>query len=105
MDPTELLAKQIQNYQEQNIRDHEKLNTKIDQILDMLHAITMEQSSHKKRIEDIEDKEEEINSLNDRVKELEAKQTKREHIWGWVAKCGAVAITIGTIIGFFIRYF
>ena len=111
MDPIKLLSEQLHKYQEQNLkqinqyqqqneRDHEKLESKIDEILNICHAMTMEVNSHKKRLEGLEEGQkiikETVDDIDNRVKNLERSQNESKHLRDWIIKgLGILAAVIG----------
>ena len=113
MDPIKLLSQQLHKYQEQNLkqinqyqqqneRDHEKLESKIDEILNICHAMTMEVNSHKKRLEGLEEGQKNIKEIADdidkRVKSLEQSQIESKHLRDWIIKgLGILAAAIGIV--------
>ena len=113
MDPIKLLAQQIHKYQEQNQkqfhqyqeqneRDHEKLEKKIDQILDLMQAMNMEVSSHKKQLKGLDDGQKDIkdtaDDIDERVKNLEQSQIESKHLRDWIIRgLGIVTVIVGLI--------
>ena len=109
MDPVKLLADQIKQYQEHNERDHErlennmrenhqKIESKIDEVLAMMQAVNSEVNSHKKRLENLEQGQQDIkdtvNEIDDRVKKIEKKQIESDHLRNWIIK----GLTVATVI-------
>lgn len=109
MDPIKLLSNQIQQYQqqnqeqfhkyqEQNEHDHRMLESKIDQILGMMQAMIIEQNSHKKRLDGLESGQTEIkqtiDDIDKRVKNLEQRAVKSDHLRDWILKGLGVAALI-----------
>ncbi len=111
MDPMELLSKQLQQYQEQNERDHDMLNKKIDQMLTEIHVLFSERNVNEKRFDNLEEGQKEIketvNEIDKRVKYLEEHHMKRDHLWKWIVKgLGVLSVIVGLIatawkLGFF----
>ena len=111
MDSTELLAKQIQQYQEQNERDHDMLNKKIDQMLAEIHVLFSERNVNEKRFDNLEEGQKQIKETADeidkRVKNLEEHHMKKDHFWKTIVKIlGVVSVVAGLIatawkLGFF----
>ena len=102
MDSTELLAKQIQQYQEQNERDHDMLNKKIDQLLAEIHVLFSERNVNEKRFDNLEEGQKEIKEvageIDKRVKSLEEHHLKRDHLVKWIIKGLGVASVIAGLI-------
>ena len=115
MDSTELLAKQIQQYQEQNERDHDMLSKKIDQLLTEIHVLFSERNVNEKRFDSLEEGQKEIkevvNEIDKRVKNLEEHHMKNDHLWKSILKgLGVASIIAGLLatawkLGFFSAWF
>ena len=108
MTPIELLSKQLQQYQEQNARDHENLNKKIDQMLSEIHVLFSERNSNEDKFNGLEKGQNEIkntaNDIDERVKNLEEHHLKRQHSWGLFLKVLGTLATVGAIAGIILKF-
>ena len=113
MDSIELLAKQIQGYQDQNQREHELLEKKMDdhhkEVLSIYQVVTSKLASHEKQLEDLKEGQKKILDSGDardkRIKGLEDHQLKREHSWTTFLKWSGAIATIATITGVVLKLF
>lgn len=96
MSPIELLAKQIQQISEQNQKDHDNLNKKIDQLLTEIHVLYSERNVNEKRFDSLELGQKEI---KEEVQVLKEHHIKRDHLWKWVVKVLGIAGLVLGIIG------
>ena len=106
MEPIELLSKQLEQYQNQNAREHEVLSAKIDNKYDAIlnridELVSIYNALHSERLQD----EAKILEIEDRQKKIQADvqdikdhQMKRAHLWSWILKALGTISVIGGII-------
>ena len=108
MDVLDLLSKQLESYQEQNVKEHKELSNKIDQMLTELHVLYSERNVNEKRFDNLEEGQVEIketvNKIEERVKNLEERDLKRDHTRNLALKTLGVLTAIGALIGLGLRF-
>lgn len=107
MESIELLSKQLEQNQKQNIEEHRELSSKIDKMLTEIHVLYSERNLTEEKLENLEEGQnqikETVNKIEERVKNLEESDLKRNHARGLLYKSLGVAATLGAIVGVILK--
>ena len=108
MNTIDLLSKQLENYQEQNVREHETLSKKFDQMLSEIHILFSERNLNEDKFNRLEEGQKEIketaDSIDNRVQNLEEHHLKSQHSWGLSLKVLGILATVGAIAGIVLKF-
>lgn len=104
MDSLELLAKQIQQYTEQNQKDHQLINEKMDKILEETRILHSDQKINENRFDTLENGQialkKDLEKVQKDLKNLQDQHIKRQHGWVLLGKILAGVATLTVILGF-----
>ena len=102
MDKFELLFNQIKEISSQNERDHEQINSKMDQMLTEIHVLFNERNVNEKRFDTLEqgqkDLKIELDSVQKKLQNLQDQNLKRQHGWSLFGKVLAGIATVAGIV-------
>lgn len=105
VDPIKLLAQQIQQYNEQNQREHNDLKKDIKQILAEVHALYGERNTDQAINNDRFSRlEAGISTIQEDLKEIKDQNMKRDHLFKSLLKALGAASVIGGLIATAIKF-
>lgn len=105
MDPIKLLAQQIQQYNEQNQKEHDDLKKDIKQILAEVHALYGERNTDQALNNDkFARLESGISIIQEDLKEIKDHNMKRDHLFKWLLKALGALSVIGGLIATAIKF-